>query len=168
MRAWLALALSAALLSACAGGPFGSVLGSAPLRLSEVGGDGDPTRRASMGLLLNGLSADEARAWARAEGLYERAIQLDSTNPFAYLALARHRVERVQPSAALDALERAESLMPDDAWLAERVQPHFLGLRAQALFMAGRLQQSTPLLERARQLAPREWGDGRLSAAELR
>lgn len=163
-----ALLLLAALFG-CAQVPVGGALAGGPLRLSQVAHLGDPQRQASMSLCLSGLAADEAGNWARAEGLYERAIQLDSTNPFAYLALARHRVEHVEARAALDALGRAESLLPsDDAWIAERVQPHLLGLRARGLFLSGKLMQSKPLLDRARELAPVEWGDGQLSAAELR
>lgn len=167
-RATCALLCFAAFFG-CAQLPLGGALGGSPLRLSEIAREGDPQRQASISLCLSGLAADGAQDWPRAEGLYERAIQLDSTNPFAYLALARHRVERVQARQALDALGRAKSLLPsDDAWLAERVQPHLLGLRARALFLSGKLVQSKPLLDRARELAPVEWGDGQLTAAELR
>jgi tetratricopeptide (TPR) repeat protein len=139
-----------------------------PLRISEIAQDGDPPRRASLNLILRGLDADEGQAWTRAEGLYERAIQVDSTNPFAFLAMARHRVERAQARAALDSLERAESLLASEGWPPERLEAHLAGLRGRALFLAGRLGESAPLLARARELAPVEWADGRLSPAELR
>jgi hypothetical protein len=169
VRALPALALlGAALLAACAGPPLAGIFAPAPLRLSELSQEGDPQRRASVNLLLRGLDADEARDWTRAEGLYERAIQVDSTNPFAYLALARHRVEQAQAQAALDSLERARSLIGGEGLAAERAEAHLVGLRGRALFLAGRLQESAPLVARARELAPAEWGDGRLSAAELR
>jgi tetratricopeptide (TPR) repeat protein len=153
--------------SGCAQLPIAG--GGAPLRLSEIASDGDPQRRASMSLCLTGLAADESNEHARAEGLYERALQLDSTNPFAYLALARHRVEQRDARAALDALGRAQSLLPaDDAWVMQRVEPHMLGLRGASLRLLGRTREADPLLARARSLAPAEWDDGRLAAVELR
>jgi cytochrome c-type biogenesis protein CcmH/NrfG len=122
-----------------------------------------------MSLCLSGLAADEAREHARAAGLYERALQLDSTNPFAYIALARHRVERREGRTALDAIGRAQSLLPaDDEWLMQRVEPHMIGLRGASLRQLGRAREGDALIDRARTLAPLEWEDGQLAAVELR
>ena len=66
-------------------------------QLSRVAGEGDPARRASMRLVLSGLDADEAGRSAEASSLYERALQVDPTNPYAWLALARQEVFEGDP-----------------------------------------------------------------------
>ncbi len=76
----LLLAL-AALWGACSSLP--GALGRGPIRISELVEQGDAVRRASLQLLIEGLEADVDGAHARAKGRYERAIQLDPTNPYA-------------------------------------------------------------------------------------
>ena len=60
-----------------------------PVRLSSIETTADPVRRASLRLTLDGLRSDERGRSVRARSQYERAIQIDPTNPWAYLALAR-------------------------------------------------------------------------------
>ena len=139
-----------------------------PLRVSEVVDVGDPARRASMRLILAGLDADVDGNLQRALGSYERAIQVDPTNPFAYLAIARHHAESHDPSWALSFLDKAESLFRAQGGVPQRVAPYLLGLRGQALYASGEIDAGAALLDRAWGLAPAVWEDGRLSAEELR
>jgi len=112
---------------------------------------------------------------------YERAVQMDASNPIAYLALARHYLELGDPLRALRNLDQAELLLglePGDERLRSqsravdgtivRIEPHLDGLRGGALLALGREAEARPLLERARQNAPEVWGDAQLSAEELR
>jgi len=156
--------LAALLVVSCAGlrGPGGTQ----PLHLSELTGEGDPIRRASLRLCVNGLDADEAGRPQTARSLYERAIQIDPTNPYAYLALARHEVERGDPERALEYVAQAETLLASEEALSPRVEPHLDGLRGAALEASGR-DGSEPLAH-ARRASPQVWDDGRLSAGELR
>jgi tetratricopeptide (TPR) repeat protein len=131
-----------------------------------VGREGDATRRASVRLCLLGLEADEAGRASLAESHYERAIQIDPTNPFAYLALARHALDVDEPVRALEYLNQAEVLLESQAARSPRVEPHLAGLRGAALRMDGR--GGDDLLDDAARLSPSVWSDGQLSAAELR
>ena len=73
---------------------MGSLAGSDPsLRLTDLGAFGDPARRASMRLCIEGLYLDEQGRDSAALSQYQRAIQVDSTNPYAYLSLAQHEIE---------------------------------------------------------------------------
>ena len=137
------------------------------LHLSDAALVGDATRRASMRLLLQGLDADSAGRANAAQSSYERAIQIDATNPYAYLALARHEVEAEQWDRALEALDQADQLFAqeDDAQGAEA---HLAGLRGAAALGKGYGAEAEPLLDRASQLSPSTWADGQLSAEELR
>jgi tetratricopeptide (TPR) repeat protein len=135
-----------------------------PLRISHVAGHGDPARRASQRLVLEGLDADARGRVQAALGQYERALQVDPTNPFAYLALARHEVQWGSPHRALEVLAQAETLLS----AAAGVEAHLVGLRGAALMALGRSAEAAPLLTRARSLAPQVWADGRLDASELR
>jgi hypothetical protein len=121
-----------------------------------------------MRLVLDGLSADERKQAERARGLYARALQVDSGNPYAYLALARHHAARADPSLTLEHLARSKDLLSYEALDSPRVEVHLVGLRGVALRLEGRQQESDLLLARAANAAPSIWGDGRLSAAELR
>jgi len=121
-----------------------------------------------MRLVVEGLDAEIAWAPQRALGRYERAIQIDPGNPFAYLVLARHYAAIADPERALEHLDRAQSLLDPDAALYRSVEPHLRGLRGWAFVEAGRLMEAGLLLEEARRLAPSVWGDGRLDASELR
>jgi len=156
--AWIALA--------CAGpaGP-GSSEAAAPFHLSQVAGDGDAARRASSRLVIEGLEADAAGRAAGALSRYEHAVQVDPTNPWAWLALARHELDVGRPDRTLSYLEKAEALLPGRSL---GVEAHLAGLRGSALRDLGRGSEAVGPLERARRLAPAAWADGRLDAAELR
>jgi tetratricopeptide (TPR) repeat protein len=149
---------------ACAGLRGGRVT---PVRLSEVSRDGDPARRASVRLVQQGLASDAGSQSSRAVGHYERAVQIDPTNPWAYLALARHYADR-DPTRALQYLDQAELLLDTEGVLSPRVEPHLLGLRGEALLAAGRDAEGASLIAEAQSRAPSVWSDGHLSATELR
>jgi hypothetical protein len=89
-------------------------------------------------------------------------------NPFAYLALARQAVESGDGATALEDLEQAELLLGAENLRSPRVEPHLVGLRGGALRANGDAAGASALLARASKLAPTVWGDGELSAAELR
>jgi len=165
----LLLACAGHLVSGCAlrlGGLPGATV--QPVRVSEVVVAGDPARRASLRIVLNGLDADASQQTARALGTYEEALRVDPTNPYAYLALARHHAEGPDPEWALSFLDKADALFRTEGGLPPRVEPHLVGLRGQALYASGHVDAGLPYLERAWDLAPDVWGDGRLSAEELR
>lgn len=136
------------------------------LHMREVAGEGDATRRASQRFVIEGLTADRDQRPALAQGHYERALQIDPTNPFAYLALARHYGDEREPERALEYLDQAETLLRSRGELPPRVEPHLLGLRGALLRDSG--ADGEPWLERARALAPEVWGDGHLAPDELR
>ena len=161
---WIVLAVLGAWSCASSGTlPFS---GEA-FRLSQVASAGDPARRASQRLVLQGLDEDE-RESASAVSSYERALQVDPTNPYAYLALARYYVEWGEPERALAFLDKTEALLGIEADPSLGVEAHLDGLRGAALLELGRSAEARPLLSRARTLAPGVWADGRLDADELR
>ena len=138
------------------------------LHLSTLDGEGDATRRASLRIVLDGLRAETAGDAERANGLYQRALQVDSGNPYAYLALARQSVEQDEPQLALEYVARAEDLLAAEGdALSPGAEAHLDGLRGAALTLEGERVQGSELLERAAQRAPDVWGDARLDAAEL-
>jgi tetratricopeptide (TPR) repeat protein len=164
-----AAALLLALLVGCsAARPFPGPPSVAPITLSELEGRGDPARRASQRLVLEGLDEDAGARPAAALAQYERALQVDPTNPWAWLALARHEVEEGDPARALSFLDKAEALLRGDGSDPLRVAPHLEGLRGGALTALGRSGEGLALLRRARASAPAVWADGRLDASELR
>jgi tetratricopeptide (TPR) repeat protein len=155
-----------ALVGGCAGptrGPRETVL-----RISEVGHLGDARRQASVRLVVEGLDAEISSTPERALSRYQRAIQIDPGNPFAYLAHARYYAAVADSERALEHLDRAKSLLDPDGVLYRATEPHLLGLRGWALAEAGRSVDAGPLLAEARRLAPSVWSDGRLDASELR
>jgi tetratricopeptide (TPR) repeat protein len=159
--------MSLVIAMGCAGlGRFGGA-GVGPVRISELTGEGDGTRRASTRLLVEGLTSDRELRPQLALSRYERAIQIDPTNPFAYLALARHFADRFEPARVLEYLDQAELLLESQGAHSPRVEPHLLGLRGAALQAAGRFAEGEPLLARARELAPSVWGDSHLAPEEL-
>ncbi len=164
----LRLLLLALWLTACAAARAPEPSQKPPLRVSELLDAGDPTRRASMRIVESGLAAEASGGSQRALPRYERAIRIDPTNPFAYLALSRHYVERGDPSRALEVLEQAQLLLDAEGEETPRVEAHLDGLRGAALVLAGRSFEGQPLLDRAAQRAPSVWADGVLDAAELR
>ena len=139
-----------------------------PLHISAVADRGDGVRRASQRLVLEGLDADARLDTDRARGLYQRALQVDSGNPFAYLALARQCVAQNEPELALEYIERAQDLIASENPHPTGVDVHLEGLRGAALTMTGETVSGSELLERAAQRAPDVWGDGHLDADELR
>ena len=152
----------------CAGvfGPGGT--GRGAFHLSDVATGGDPAFRASMRLVLDGLDADAAGDPDLALVRYERSLQVDATNPYAYLALSRHRVEGEDPRSALPFLDKARALLRAQGELSPGVEAHLDGLRGSAFLESRRQSEALPLLERARSLDPEAWSDGRLDAEELR
>jgi Tfp pilus assembly protein PilF len=138
------------------------------VRISQITHQGDMRRQASMRLVVEGLDAELVAAPDRALSRYQRAIQIDPGNPFAYLALARYYVSVDDPARALEYLDRAQSLLDPAGSISLRISPHLLGLRGAALAEMGRDAEAERLLARARQLAPSVWGDGRLDPGELR
>jgi Flp pilus assembly protein TadD len=166
-RSSAALLVLAGMTLGCASlGPPGSPSGS--LRLTELVDEGDPQRRSSMQLVLQGLDADADMRSAEARSDYGNALRVDPSNPYAYLALARHHVSGRTPERALAYLDRAESFLRVQQDLSPRVEAHLVGLRGAALMEMGRTREAKPLLDRARELDPDVWGDGRLAALELR
>lgn len=149
-------------LGGCVGIPVGAP--TTGLRISELPASEDAARNASNRLVLEGL----ATGGRRAQGLYERALQVDSSNPYAYLALARHHVETDEPRRAMEHLRRSEDLLRAyDLW-SPRAEVHFMGLRGAALRSLGRDAEASEWLARAAERDPLAWGDGHLSAGELR
>jgi tetratricopeptide (TPR) repeat protein len=161
----LCIALLAAHALACAG------LGAADRQVQhveDVANEGDAMRRASTRLVLDGLASDAAGNTQRSLSQYERAVQVDSGNPYAYLALARYHVEQRDGRRALAYLDRAQVLFESLAIDSPRVETHLIGLRGNALQLQGRIPEGDALLRQAAHRAPDVWGDGRLAADELR
>lgn len=169
VRRWLA-AWGVAFVLALAGcvlpGPY--IEDTPSLRLSEVTGQGDGRRRASTDLALQALDAEVRGEQARARGLYARALQMDASNPYPYIALARHHADQGDAALALEQLARAGELLRAEALDSPRVEVHLIGLRGVALRLEGRSSEGDRLVARASRAAPTVWGDGRLSADELR
>jgi Tfp pilus assembly protein PilF len=139
-----------------------------PIRISEAEGQGDPARRASIRLTLEGLDADVTGDARRARGSYERAVQVDPTNPYVYLALARHHLEAGDGPSVVHFLGQASALFQSEGMREARVEVHLLGLRGGAMLAEAREDEAQPYLDRAATLSPIIWGDGRLTAEELR
>jgi hypothetical protein len=121
-----------------------------------------------MGLVLQGLDADTGGQPDLASSLYERAVQVDPSNPYAYLALARQRAEGPEPARALPYLEKARALLAAEKAQTPSVEAHLSGLRALALEAEGQSDEAKAEMARAKALAPDAWRDGRLDAEELR
>jgi tetratricopeptide (TPR) repeat protein len=158
------LACSAGLALACAAG----ISASRAPRVSEIAAEGDDQLRASQRLVIEGLDADERGDSERARSRYERALQIDASNPWVYLALARHYVEVEEPGRALSHLDRAEALLDAQGGGAPGARIHCDGLRGAALALEGDRSSAQPLLDSAARGAPGVWGDGVLTASELR
>lgn len=159
-------------------GPGGRGVGfflAGPLRISQVVEEGDAIRRASTRLVVQGLGAgDEQRGISQ----IERAIAIDATNPYAYLALASIEVQWGDVDRGVRFLDQAVLLLESENLKSPRVDPHLAGLYGRArvrMRSLGRparagdpVASDAALLERARRQAPGVWGDGWLTAAELR
>ena len=117
-----------------------------------------------MRLVMGGLDSDAAGRGAEALARYQRALQVDPNNPYAWLALARQEVFEGDPERGLSHLDKARALLGRD----ESAAAHLAGLRGAALVATGRAAVGAPFLQEARDLAPAVWGDGKLDAQELR
>ena len=163
--------LLAAAVSGCAGGSrlapaFGPT--ARPLTASGALGQYDAARDGSLRLVIEGLDEDQAGRPSRALAKYQRAIRVDPTNPFAFLALARHHLEADSADEASAFLDQARALFEAQGDLGPSVDVWGLGLRAGIDRARGRREKADALLSEARRLSPEIWGDGRLSARELR
>ena len=154
--------LLTAVIQGCAG------LRTESARVSHQIDDGDAAHRASMLLVVQGLDADTNFEPDMARDLYQRALQVDPANAYAYLAIARQRVDGRNPSSALPFIDKASALFEAKGSLTPGVEAHLAGLRGAALLASGQRDEAMPLLEHARGLEPRVWSDGRLAAEELR
>jgi Tfp pilus assembly protein PilF len=149
--------LSLALAAGCAS--WSGPPRAEPFRISDVAAQGDATRRASTRLVLRGLEADAGPDRGRARALYQRALQVDPTNPYAFLALARQAAERGD-AAGVSYVDQAQTLLALEE-APEGAHLHARGLR-------GVLERRSELLREVGARAPESWADGRLDARELR
>lgn len=134
---------------------------------AEVSEQGDARRRASNRLVAEALSdplADTPRATER----IRRALQVDPTNPWAYLALAREQVAHGEYDSAWDTLDQAEARVLLEGEIPPGVQAHVSGLRGRVLVAQNNSEAAYPLLAEAERLAPAAWEDQHLNASELR
>jgi len=167
--AWGALALALVLAGAgCVHSRGGEAKPLPAVRVSDAAGAGDAARRASVQLVIDGLDADADGIGDAGLSSYERAIQVDPTNPYAFLALARHHALGTTPESALPYLDQAAALFEAEGLRSPRVDAHLEGIRGEALFGAGDVEAGSRHLERARELAPDAWSDAHLNAEELR
>lgn len=160
-----------ALVVGCTGGPRSTpIFGPSvqPLTASGALGLYDAARDGSLRLVIEGLDEDQAGRPSRARAKYQRAIRVDPTNPFAFLALARHHLEGDSAGEASAFLDQARALFEAQGDLGPSVDVWGLGLRAGIDRALGRNDKADALLSQARRLSPEIWGDGRLSARELR
>lgn len=167
----IALVLILASLAGCTlpRGPGGArVSGVEPLTTSGALGLEDSRRDASLRLVISGLDEDAAGRPARALASYQRAVRVDSTNPFAYLALARHHIEGGAPREASAFLDQARSLFESQQQLGPAVDVWGIGLRAWIDREEGRDALADERFASARELSEVIWSDERLSARELR
>ncbi len=140
---------------------------SDPLHVSTLESR-DPTRRASLHLLVEGLDAEVEGKSARALRLYEDALRIDPGNGFAYLVIARHHAEQGDARRALSFLDQANAFLGSQRDVEAKTQAHMLGIRGMALVASGDRADAKPLFARARELAPGVWADSMLTADELR
>ena len=138
------------------------------LHVSHLTHMGDAQRRASLRLVVVGLEADASGQSERALATYERAIQVDATNPYAYLALARHWIEAGDPARGVVFVDQAEVLLEASGESTLGAQVHLDGLRGRAAAIGDGSDAGVVLLQRAAERTPEIWGDGILSADELR
>jgi tetratricopeptide (TPR) repeat protein len=167
----LTIALLAAIcLSGCLGLDFSRSRrsGDRQLTVSAAIGQIDATRDASLRLVIAGLDEDTAGRPARALANYQRAVRVDATNPFAFLALARHHLEGASVEEASAFLDQARSLFENDDLHGRAVDVWGVGLRAGINRELGRDAEADQRFDAARRLSPEIWGDERLSSAELR
>lgn len=168
--AWIAAVGALGLLAGCAGpeGP-GALSGGGALRISDVAAAGDATRRASTRLVLACLGT---RDMAAGMSQCERAIAIDATNPYAYLAVATHEIQWGDVERGAQFLRQAALLLESENANSPRVAPHLAGLSGRAYVRSrSAVRASTEAasgLDRAARMAPDVWGDGWLTPDELR
>jgi tetratricopeptide (TPR) repeat protein len=150
------------------GVPAGDVGQATPLTATGALGQGDARRDASLRLVIAGLDEELEGRPARALASYQRAVRVDSTNPFAYLALARHHLEAGSLDEANAFLDQARARFEAEGRLGPEVDVWGIGLRAGIDRAQGREDLAVPRFEAAQALSPGIWRDERLSAAELR
>ena len=139
-----------------------------PLTATAALGQTDSRRDASLRLVIAGLDDDSAGRPDRALASYQRAVRVDPTNPFAYLALSRHHLEGGSVDEASAFLDQARSLFESQQQLGPAVDVWGIGLRAWIDREEERDELADLRFDAARELSPEIWGDERLSAAELR
>ena len=139
-----------------------------PVRVSQLTQIGDPQRQASQRLVVSGLESDGAGQGERALASYERAIQIDGMNPYAYLAISRYWIEAGEPERGIVFLDQAEVLLDAAGENTLGARVHLIGLRGRAGVLGDRSDEAADQLRQAADLAPEVWGDGILSAEELR
>ena len=171
MRYFAAAIAVAGLALGCVGGtggPNAPVRGGA-LRVSDVAASGDATRRASTRLVLTCLGAGDIAAGM---SQCERAIAIDATNPYAYLAVGAQEIQWGDVELGAQFLRQAVLLLESEGANSPRVAPHLAGLAGRAherSRAAVRIStEASSGLERAARMAPDVWGDGWLTADELR
>jgi len=166
----VASGLVALLASGCAivEGPGLGLLPTRPQTVSDAIGRYDAARDASLRLVIAGLDEDTAGRPSRALASYQRAIGVDPTNPYAFLALARHHLEGGSPDEASAFLDQARALFETQDGLGPEVDVWGVGLRAGIDRALGRHDEADALFESARSLSPSVWEDEWLSASELR
>lgn len=164
------MCLVAGALAGCAGFDFARPRppSEPPLTASGALGQSDSRRDASLRLVIAGLDEDSAGRPERALASYQRAVRVDATNPFAYLALARHHLESGSPEEASAFLDQARSLFEAEGRLGPSVDVWGVGLRAWIDRQEARDERADARFETARELGPDIWADERLSADELR
>jgi tetratricopeptide (TPR) repeat protein len=157
-------------LAGCAAMGVPSPLGVSerPLTVSRALGEGDATRDASLQLVIAGLDEDAEGNASRALASYQRAVRVDSTNAFAYLALARHHLEHGSADEASAFLDQARSLFEAEGRLGPAIDVWGVGLRAWIDRRQGRESDAQARFEQARSLDLEIWMDDFLSADELR
>lgn len=156
------------LAMACVGTPELAPESVEPIRLSHLIHIGGSERRASLRLIVNGLEADAAGRGERALAMYERAVQLDGANPYVYVALARYWIEAGEPARGLVLVDQAALLLESGGESTLGVRVHLMGLRGRAVTLGSSPENGATLLLHAAELAPKIWGDGILTADELR
>jgi len=166
----LVVFLTMASLTACAGFDFSRSRGPEvrPLTVSGALGQIDSTRDASLRLVIEGLDADTGGRPDRALASYQRAVRVDPTNPFAYLALARHHLENGSLDEADAFLGQTRALFENGQGLGDDVDVWGIGLRAGIDRARGLDERADQRFEAARTLSPEIWADEHLSSAELR
>jgi tetratricopeptide (TPR) repeat protein len=163
--------LSAMLLAGCvAGQRFVPQIRpvAKPLTASSALGLYDSARDASLRLVVLGLDDDQGGQPSRAIANYQRAVSVDPTNPYAFLALSRHHLEGGSLDEASAFLDQARASFEAEGQLGPAVDVWGLGLRAGIERARGRTDRADVLFAKARDLSPNIWADERLSAAELR